>query len=127
MTQAQWNAVMETNLLLHASYVRKPLYGIAKKVERAMYLAFELKPRQFHDFTASLDNKDIIPPMVFISFSAEKLYHKDLRRVTLRWSWRTLTTSTDSSLQLILSLRFYGLLPLLLIVRLHINVNRLAH
>ncbi|KAJ5400086.1 hypothetical protein N7465_010575 [Penicillium sp. CMV-2018d] len=63
MTQGQWNTVMDTNSLLHGSYVRLPLHGIAKKVERAMYPAFKLRPRQFHDFNASLDNKDIVIPM----------------------------------------------------------------
>ncbi|OQE38085.1 hypothetical protein PENCOP_c009G01622 [Penicillium coprophilum] len=63
MTQGQWNTVMETNSLLHASFVRLPLRGVPKKVERAMYPAFKLRPRQFHDFNASLDNKDIVIPM----------------------------------------------------------------
>ncbi|KAE8324704.1 hypothetical protein BDV39DRAFT_207618 [Aspergillus sergii] len=63
MTQGQWNIVMETNSLLHASYVRLPSHGIVKKVERSMYPAFKLRPRQFYDFNASLDHKDIAAPM----------------------------------------------------------------
>ncbi|KAE8312361.1 hypothetical protein BDV41DRAFT_577777 [Aspergillus transmontanensis] len=63
MTQGQWNIVMETNSLLHASYVRLPSHGSIGKVERSMYPAFKLRPRQFYDFNASLDHKDIAAPM----------------------------------------------------------------
>jgi hypothetical protein len=68
MTQAQWNIVMETNALLHGSYVRQPRSRIAKrKVERAMYPAFKLRPRPFEDFNASLNDENIVPPSVCIS------------------------------------------------------------
>ncbi|CAI7625022.1 unnamed protein product [Penicillium pancosmium] len=63
MTQGQWNTVMVTNALLHASYVRLLREGTVCKVERAMYPAFKLKPRLLLDFNASKDNNDIkIPP-----------------------------------------------------------------
>lgn len=70
MTQGQWNTVIETNALLHASYVRLLRGGTVCKVERAMYPAFQLKPRLLLDFNASKDNKDIIIPAVCIGFSS---------------------------------------------------------
>ncbi|KNG87340.1 hypothetical protein ANOM_003946, partial [Aspergillus nomiae NRRL 13137] len=62
MTQGQWNTVLETNSLLHASYVRLLRKGTVCKVERAMYPAFQLRPRLFLDFNASKDDKDIVIP-----------------------------------------------------------------
>lgn len=69
MSQGQWNIVMQTNALLHGSYVRLPRHGISKKVERAMHAAFKLKPRQFYDFEASMENKDIPTPKVFLFYA----------------------------------------------------------
>ncbi|KAE8398376.1 hypothetical protein BDV37DRAFT_288579 [Aspergillus pseudonomiae] len=62
MTQGQWNTVLETNALLHASYVRLLRKGTVCKVERAMYPAFQLRSRLFLDFNASKDDKDIVIP-----------------------------------------------------------------
>ena len=68
MTQGQWNTVLETNALLHASYVRLLRKGTVCKVERAMYPAFQLRSRLFLDFNASKDDKDIVIPAVCILF-----------------------------------------------------------
>lgn len=73
MTQGQWNTVLETNSLLHASYVRLLRKGTVCKVERAMYPAFQLRPRLFLDFNASKDDKDIVIPAVCISVLSGKL------------------------------------------------------
>ncbi|OGM48861.1 hypothetical protein ABOM_002985 [Aspergillus bombycis] len=62
MTQGQWNTVLQTNALLHGSYVRLLRQGTVCKVERAMYPAFQLRSRQFLDFNASKDDKDIVIP-----------------------------------------------------------------
>ncbi|OJJ78671.1 uncharacterized protein ASPGLDRAFT_86382 [Aspergillus glaucus CBS 516.65] len=62
MTQKEWNIVMQTNSLLNGSYIRLPSAGVSKKVERAMYPAFQLKPRLFRDYEVSLDSKDIKTP-----------------------------------------------------------------
>ncbi|OQE16830.1 hypothetical protein PENFLA_c026G07187 [Penicillium flavigenum] len=63
MTQRHWNIVIQTNSLLDDSYVRQPKAGIIKKVERAMYPAFKLKPRLFYDYEATLK------PVIFLRLS----------------------------------------------------------
>ncbi|GFF52290.1 hypothetical protein IFM51744_07807 [Aspergillus udagawae] len=49
MGEREWYIVLQNNSILHGNYVRELATG-QRKVERAMYPAFALKPRKFHDF-----------------------------------------------------------------------------
>ncbi|GAQ08538.1 hypothetical protein ALT_5859 [Aspergillus lentulus] len=49
MGEREWYIVLQNNSILHGNYVRELVNG-QRKVERAMYPAFALKPRKFHDF-----------------------------------------------------------------------------
>ncbi|GIK02915.1 hypothetical protein Aspvir_006980 [Aspergillus viridinutans] len=49
MGEREWYIVLQNNSILHGNYVRELASG-QRKVERAMYPAFALKPRKFHDF-----------------------------------------------------------------------------
>ncbi|RHZ50599.1 uncharacterized protein CDV56_104814 [Aspergillus thermomutatus] len=49
MGEREWYIVLQNNSILHGNYVRQLANG-QRKVERAMYPAFALKPRKFHDF-----------------------------------------------------------------------------
>ncbi|EAW24712.1 uncharacterized protein NFIA_101960 [Aspergillus fischeri NRRL 181] len=49
MGEREWYIVLQNNSILHGNYVRELANG-QRKVERAMYPAFALKPRKFHDF-----------------------------------------------------------------------------
>ncbi|KAF7158661.1 hypothetical protein CNMCM6106_005451 [Aspergillus hiratsukae] len=49
MGEREWYIVLQNNSILHGNYVREIAKG-QRKVERAMYPAFTLKPRKFHDY-----------------------------------------------------------------------------
>ncbi|KAH8430634.1 uncharacterized protein LDX57_008297 [Aspergillus melleus] len=61
MSERHWNIVFRNNCLLHGSLTSMYEVAINKRVERAVYPAFQLAKRQFQDFETSFAS-DIPPP-----------------------------------------------------------------
>ncbi|KAI9037789.1 uncharacterized protein KD926_011578 [Aspergillus affinis] len=61
MSERHWNIVFRNNCLLHGSLTSMYEVAVNKRVERAVYPAFQLAKRQFQDFETSFAS-DIPPP-----------------------------------------------------------------